>query len=56
MSSELSRRSWLAAAPALGLGLATSSAGASPARRPDDSPFLFGLNTSTISGQKLPIA
>ncbi len=55
MSADLSRRNWLAAAPALGLGLAASSAGASPSR-PNDSPFLFGLNTSTISGQKLPIA
>jgi sugar phosphate isomerase/epimerase len=54
VNAELSRRNWLAAVPALGLGLATSPAGASPTRR-DDSPFLFGLNTSTISGQKLPI-
>jgi 2-keto-myo-inositol isomerase len=50
---DLSRRSWLASIPAL--GLAASSASAMPARRADESPFLFGLNTSTISGQKLPI-
>lgn len=55
MSADLSRRSWLAAAPALGLGLTAASAGAATTRR-DDGPFLFGLNTSTISGQKLPIA
>lgn len=54
MSADLSRRNWLASIPALGLA-AASSAAASPPRR-DDAPFLFGLNTSTISGQKLPIA
>lgn len=57
MSAELSRRSLLAAAPALGLGVAASTAaGAEPDRRAEGSPFTFGLNTSTISGQKLPIA
>jgi sugar phosphate isomerase/epimerase len=51
VTADLSRRGWLASIPAL--GLAASSASASPNRR--DEPFLFGLNTSTISGQKLPI-
>ncbi len=54
MNVDLSRRSWLASIPAL--GLAASSASAMPTHRRDESPFLFGLNTSTISGQKLPIA
>ncbi len=54
MNVDLTRRSWLASIPAM--GLAASSAGAAPARRLEECPFLFGLNTSTISGQKLPIA
>ena len=53
MSADLSRRGWLASIPAL--GLAATSATARPIQKPGESPFLFGLNTSTISGQKLPI-
>jgi 2-keto-myo-inositol isomerase len=54
VSVDLNRRDWLASIPAL--GLAATSAGVAPAPPREGSPFLFGLNTSTISGQKLPIA
>jgi 2-keto-myo-inositol isomerase len=58
VSAELNRRAWLAAAPAaLTLASLSGSAGAAPSRprRADEPVFTFGLNTSTISGQKLPI-
>lgn len=50
---RLTRRGWLAGAAAVG-GLATLG---TPSSRAADtaSPFRFGMNTSTISGQKLPI-
>jgi 2-keto-myo-inositol isomerase len=56
VSIDLSRREWLATVPA---ALALSSAPVPRAARADDvspsGPFLLGLNTSTIMGQKLPI-
>jgi 2-keto-myo-inositol isomerase len=56
VSAELNRRSWLAAVPAaLTLAASAGSAGAAPPPRGDEPVFTFGLNTSTISGQKLPI-
>lgn len=56
MNNDISRRKWLASASAvLGAGLAASTHAAEPARAPE-TPFGFCLNTSTIQGQKLPIA
>jgi 2-keto-myo-inositol isomerase len=56
VSADLNRRAWLAAVPAaLTLANSAGSAGAAPSRRADEPVFTFGLNTSTISGQKLPI-
>ncbi len=52
------RREWLAAAPAAALGaglMTTQPANAHAADRPTPEPFGYCLNTSTISGQKLPI-
>ena len=55
---NLTRRDWLAAAPALaGAALAAAPATA-PAQSPDrpaGHPFLYGLNTSTLQGHKLTI-
>src|SRR5262249_52960040 len=48
----ISRREWLSA---VGAGAVAASA-APAADRPADEPFLYCLNTSTISGQKLPLA
>ena len=56
--TRLSRRDWLAAAPAaLGAGLAAGAIApaARAADRPAGEPFGYCLNTSTIMGQKLPI-
>lgn len=51
---KIDRRDWLAAAglAALGLGGPQSARGQGAAR----APFRYGLNTSTVSGQGLPIA
>jgi len=60
--TRLSRRDWLAATPAaLGAGLAVAATATAPAParaadRTAGEPFGYCLNTSTISGQKLPIA
>jgi sugar phosphate isomerase/epimerase len=55
MHDELSRRDWLTAAPAaLGVGALTTQP--APADDAKKSPFLLCLNTSTIRGQKVPIA
>jgi 2-keto-myo-inositol isomerase len=55
VSVEFSRRGWLAAAPAA-LGMGAAFAGEAKSAQPADGPaFTFGLNTSTIMGQKLPI-
>lgn len=52
MSHPLSRRQWLTHTPALLGGLALApAAGAEPPKEP----FRLGLNTSTISGQKLDL-
>jgi sugar phosphate isomerase/epimerase len=54
MTAVSTRRDWLRNAPAvLGAGLLTSSASAQG--KPANEPFIYCLNTSTISGQKLPI-
>jgi 2-keto-myo-inositol isomerase len=61
VTTELSRRDWLALTPAaLGLGAGMACATASPGEaraddRPSSEPFLYGLNTSTLSGHKLTI-
>ena len=52
MAGSLSRRGWLSSAAAIGLGARVGSAEGAGS----DGPFVFGLNTSTIRGQKLPIA
>jgi 2-keto-myo-inositol isomerase len=55
MTAVSTRRDWLRnASAALGAGLLTSSASAQ--EKPANEPFIYCLNTSTISGQKLPIA
>jgi len=41
---------------ALGVGVVATASDAAPQAKAADFPFLYGLNTSTISGQKLPIA
>jgi sugar phosphate isomerase/epimerase len=51
MPAAISRRDVLAGAAVLGV---TSAAGAEQKQRSRD-PFMYSLNTSTISGQKLPI-
>ena len=62
MTTTFSRREWLAASTgAVGAGVvmgeSTASASASASTSPVvESRFTYGLNTSTISGQKLPIA
>ena len=60
MMTQLPRREWLVVtSAALGAGLAASSPSPAPALSADrspDEPFGYCLNTSTISGQKLPIA
>jgi 2-keto-myo-inositol isomerase len=60
VGAELTRRDWLASSAAIGLGagvLAADRTTAAAATKPAaDVPFVFGLNTSTIRGQKLPIA
>ena len=59
MSHEITRRDWLALAPAAAAAL-TSIAGrplraAQTGARPADEPFGYCLNTSTVRGQNLPI-
>jgi sugar phosphate isomerase/epimerase len=52
MSSAISRREWLAAAPAgVGLGLAASA----QAGGPEKQTFQYCFNTSTVRGKKLPL-
>ena len=55
MSDRLSRRHFLTTATA-GLGLAATASRAVPASPRAAEPFRFSFNTSTIRGQKLPIA
>jgi 2-keto-myo-inositol isomerase len=56
VSADITRRGWLAAAPAaLTLAATAGSTGATSTPRAPEPVFTFGLNTSTISGQKLPI-
>jgi 2-keto-myo-inositol isomerase len=52
---DRSRRDWLAAAP-VALAAIAAPAAANAADRPPGEPFLYGLNTSTLMGQKLTIA
>jgi 2-keto-myo-inositol isomerase len=51
MTAAISRRDLLAGAAVAGL---TGAAGAAQ-KQPNRDPFIYSLNTSTISGQKLPI-
>ncbi|WZO99980.1 sugar phosphate isomerase/epimerase family protein [Isosphaeraceae bacterium EP7] len=52
----MKRRSWLASSSALFTGAGLAAPAASRARLVEDAePFGYSLNTSTISGQKLPI-
>ena len=56
LETELTRRSWLAIASATaGAGVLTSGASRAYAASGENDPFLFGLNTSTIRGQNLPL-
>jgi sugar phosphate isomerase/epimerase len=55
MGKQLTRREILGGAAALGAGLAAATAAAAEPAREEARPFLFGLNTSTIRGQKLPL-
>jgi sugar phosphate isomerase/epimerase len=50
----MSRRAWIGAAGAAGVGLAAGAANAGQPAAPRD-PFIYSLNTSTIRGQNLPI-
>lgn len=55
----VTRRGWLALGPALACAGAGLGAGSEPLRagaRPADEPFGYCLNTSTVMGQKLPLA
>lgn len=59
--SGLTRRSWLALAPAVacagaGVGTAKAATAAPRSERPADEPFGYCLNTSTVQGQKLSLA
>jgi sugar phosphate isomerase/epimerase len=60
MDSGLTRRGWLALTPSVAWAGAGLLAGNEPAEaapaRPADEPFGYCLNTSTIRGQKLPLA
>lgn len=55
MKQPLSRREWLTSVPAVLTASAAVQDTAGAADRPADEPFLYCLNTSTISGQKLSI-
>jgi 2-keto-myo-inositol isomerase len=56
MNGKLSRREAIVSAGALvAAGVSTGSASAAPGR-PDDEPFKYCLNTSTLRGQKLSIS
>jgi len=55
MAGILNRRSLLATGALAGLGALAAPVEAAPPRRGKDEPFRYSLNTSTISGQKLPI-
>jgi sugar phosphate isomerase/epimerase len=52
MSSALSRREWLAAAPA---GVAVGLGGSAEAAEPPKQAFQYCFNTSTVRGKKLPL-
>src|SRR5262245_55869010 len=52
MSQHPTRRDLLCSVPAVACALATSTANA----QTSNGPFLYCLNTSTISGQKVPVA
>jgi len=57
MNGKLSRREALVSAGALvAAGVSTGCASGAAAERPRDEPFKYCLNTSTLRGQKLPIA
>jgi len=57
MNAKLSRREALVSAGAfVAAGVSTGAAAAPAAGRPDDEPFKYCLNTSTLIGQKLSIA
>ena len=57
MNAKLSRREALVSAGAfVAAGVSTGCAAAPASARPDDEPFKYCLNTSTLMGQKLPIA
>jgi sugar phosphate isomerase/epimerase len=51
VNAPLSRREWLTCVPAV-----VAAGGASAEEPRDADPFVFCLNTSTISGQKVPLA
>src|SRR5947209_1425222 len=53
----MTRRQWLGAAAGAGLAAAAAPAADRPADKaaPPREPFGYSLNTSTISGQKLPL-
>lgn len=54
---SLSRRSWLTlASGTLAVGAYSSKVSAGPASRSPEEPFGYCLNTSTIRGQKIPLA
>jgi len=57
VENELTRRGWLALAPAAAAVAGVAAAEApGRARRPADEPFGYCLNTSTVRGQKLTLA
>ena len=53
VNAPLSRREWLTCVPVVAAAVATASEAAPEPRQGD--PFVFSLNTSTISGQKPPL-
>lgn len=56
MTTGLTRRQWLSTSAAASAVLATSTEAGAKARPPDEAePFGYCLNTSTLSGHKLPI-
>ena len=56
-NTKVSRRDWLAVTSgALALSAFTSESSAAPVARTHEEPFGYCLNTSTIRGQKLPLA
>ena len=55
VSAEISRRGLFATAPGAFLLGTSGAASSQPNRQGPAEPFIYGLNTSTIMGQKLPI-